>query len=146
MQRIIEEVPYPPVGEKKDKLKLFLINSWFVNGKNVVCLFYVMNGTLKKGTTIISCHSNKSYQVFDLGVLQPELISQDELSPGQIGYVLSNMKEVKEARIGDTFYKIKEKVEPEPGFKSSKPMMYAGVYPVDPDDFNQLERKYFVIN
>ncbi len=52
------------------------------------------------------------------------------------------MKLVKEARIGDTFYKLKEKVDPEPGFKASKPMMYAGVYPVDPDDFAQLERKY----
>ena len=95
LQRIIDEVPCPPVGDRDDKLKLFLINSWFVNGKNVVCLFYVMNGTLKKGTTIISCHFNKNYQVFDLGVLQPELTSQDELTPGQIGYVLSNMKQVK---------------------------------------------------
>jgi translation elongation factor EF-4 len=54
------------------------------------------------------------------------------------------MKQVKEARIGDTFYKIKEPVKPEPGFKASKPMMYAGVYPLNPDEFNQLEKKYMM--
>lgn len=54
-----------------------------------------MSGSLKKGATIISCNFGKSYQVFDVGVLQPELTSQDELTPGQIGYVLSNMKLVK---------------------------------------------------
>lgn len=84
-----------------------MVNSWFVNGKNVICLFYVMSGTLKKGATVVSCAFGKSYQVFDVGLLQPELTSQEELTPGQIGYVLSNMKLVKEARIGDTFYRIK---------------------------------------
>ena len=99
-----------------------------------------MSGVLKKNATIVSCHFGKSYQVFDVGVLQPELTSQDGLTPGQIGYTLSNMKQVREARIGDTFYKFKQKVEPEPGFQASKPMMYAGVYPVDPNDFAQLEK------
>ena len=142
LQRIIEEVPPPSVGEKGEKLKLFLINSWFVNNKNVVCLFYVMSGSLKKSTTIVSCGYGKHYQVFDVGLLQPELTSFEELSPGQIGYAISNMKQVKEARIGDTFYKLKEKVEPEPGFKASKPMVYAGLYPLNPDEFHQLEKKY----
>ena len=83
------------VGGKDEKLKIFLINSWFINGKNVICLFYVMSGTLKKGATIVSCHYSKNYQVFDVGILQPELVTQEELTPGQIGYVLSNMKMVK---------------------------------------------------
>lgn len=64
-------MPAPKVGKSTDKLKIFLINSWFVNGKNVVCLFYVMSGTLKKGQTIVSCHFSKSFQVFEVGVLQP---------------------------------------------------------------------------
>lgn len=64
------------MGGKDDKLKLFLVNSWFINGKNVVCLFYVMSGTIKKGATIVSCHFNKSYQVFDVGMMAPELTSQ----------------------------------------------------------------------
>ena len=107
LERIVTDIEPPPVGSASDPLKLFLINSWFVNGKNVVCLFYVMSGVLKKNTTIVSCHFGKSYQVFDVGVLQPELTSQDGLTPGQIGYTLSNMKQVREARIGDTFYKFK---------------------------------------
>ena len=64
------------MGDKDDKLKLFLVNSWFVNGKNVICLFYVMGGTVKKGNTIVSCGFSKTYQVFDVGMLQPELTSQ----------------------------------------------------------------------
>lgn len=107
LRRVVEEIPPPTVGAREDKLKLFLVNSWFVNGKNVICLFYVMSGSLKKGATIVSCGFGKSYQVFDVGLLQPELTSQEELTPGQVGYVLSNMKLVKEARIGDTFYRIK---------------------------------------
>jgi translation elongation factor EF-4 len=59
------------VGKATDKLKLFLINSWFINGKNVICLFYVMSGELKKNVTIVSCSNGKPYQVFDLGILQP---------------------------------------------------------------------------
>ena len=126
------------MGKATDKLKLFLLNSWFVNNKNVICLFYVMSGELRKATTILSCFSGKAYQVFEVGLLEPELTTKKSLLPGHIGYVVSNMKMVKEARIGDTFYKIGEKVTPEPGFKPAKPMMYAGVYPLEAEDFNQL--------
>jgi translation elongation factor EF-4 len=90
-------------------------------------------GKLKKSIALNSCAFNKTYQLFDVGVLQPELNSQEELTPGQIGYAISNMKEVKEARIGDTFFKVGSKVDPQPGFSPSKPMLFAGVYPLDPD-------------
>lgn len=66
-----------------------------MNGKNVVCLFYVLSGRFKKNIAVTSCAFGKNYQVFDVGVLQPELNSQEELTPGQIGYAVSNMKEVK---------------------------------------------------
>jgi len=56
---------------------LFLLNSWFVNGKNVICLFYILGGKFKKNTALTSCAFNKNYQVFDVGVLQPELNSQE---------------------------------------------------------------------
>ena len=83
------------MGKITDKLKLFLVNSWFVHNKNVICLFYVMNGELKKGLNIMSCSSGKNYQVFEVGMLQPELTTTQNLVPGQIGYVVSNMKQVK---------------------------------------------------
>lgn len=75
-----------------------------------------MNGTLKKGMTIVSSYTGKSYQVFEVGMMQPELTAHEALTPGQVGYVISNMKQVKEARIGDTFYLLGKKVIPEPGF------------------------------
>lgn len=142
LHRIITEIPAPPVGKPTENLKLFLVNSWFVHNKNVVCLFYVMSGELKKGSTIISCSSGKTYHIFELGLLQPEMTAHNSLTPGQIGYVISNMKQVKEGRIGDTFHRIGEKVTPEPGFKPAKPMMFAGVYPLDTEDFTALEKKY----
>ena len=74
--------------------------------------------------------------------MEPQLTPKSSIRPGQIGYVVSNMKQVKEARIGDTFHKIGEKVTLEPGFKPAKPMMYAGVYPLDSEEFNALEKKY----
>ena len=112
LARIINEVPPPPVSKITDNLKVFLVNSWFVNGKNVVCLFYVMSGELKKGATIVSCHSGKAYQVFEVGLIQPEFTACPSITPGQIGYVISNMKQVKEARIGDTFHLVGKKVAP----------------------------------
>lgn len=80
--------------------------------------------------TIVSSHFNKPYTVFEVGLMQPEFSPMGSLTPGQIGYVISNMKQVKEARIGDTFHLIGKKVEAEPGFKAAKPMMFAGLYPV----------------
>ena len=74
-------------------------------------------------------------------MLQPELTVCSSLRPGQIGYVVSNMKQVKEARIGDTFYSTGKKVNPEPGFRPALPMLYAGLYPVSSDDFPTLEKK-----
>ena len=100
-----------------------------------------MSGELKKGVTIVSSAFGKTYQVFDVGVLQPELTSQTKLTAGQIGYTISNMKLVKEARIGDTFFKLGNKMPAEEGFKPSKPMMYAGVYPIDAEDFPLLEKR-----
>ena len=100
-----------------------------------------MSGELKKTATIVSCSSGKTYQVFEVGLLQPEVTSHNSLTPGQIGYVISNMKHVKQASIGDTFYRIGQKVVAEPGFKPAKPMMFAGVYPLDGEDFNALEKK-----
>lgn len=140
IKRIVEEVP-PPVESKDPKLKLFLVNSWFIRGKGVACLFQVKSGELKKGMTLTSCASGKSYQVFEVGILHPELTEQEFLTVGQVGYVLSNMKEVAEARIGDTFYKAGVRVDAEKGFEPAKPMVYAGVYPLDPDDFTLLEKK-----
>ncbi len=95
LKRVIEEVPAPNTEKSTDKLKLFLLNSWYVNNKNVVCLFYVIAGELKKGMTIVSHAFNKGYQIFDLGMLQPEFVSKNKLTPGQIGYTISNMKQVK---------------------------------------------------
>ena len=112
LSRIIEEVPPPTVGKVNDPLKLFLVNSWFVSNKNVICLFYVMDGELKKGKTIVSSYTGKSYQVFEVGMLQPELNACESLNPGQIGYAISNMKQVKQAHIGDTFHLLGKKVPP----------------------------------
>ena len=109
LHTIIEKVP-PPVDNPDPKLKFFLINSSFVKSKGVVLLVQVKSGELKKGITISSCATGKSYQVFEVGILHPEETPQTSLTVGQVGYVYCNMKEVSEGRIGDTFYKMGQKV------------------------------------
>lgn len=70
IKRIVDEIP-PPVDTNDPRLKLFLVNSWFLRDKGVACLFQVKSGEIKKGMTITSCASGKSYQVFEVGILNP---------------------------------------------------------------------------
>ena len=78
----------------------------------------------------------KKYDVFEVGILNPEMSPKQFLTAGEVGYIFTNMKVVSDARVGDTFYKSNDaEPEPEPGFKEAKPMVYAGLYPDDPEDY-----------
>ncbi|KAG8972504.1 Translation factor guf1 mitochondrial [Tulasnella sp. 425] len=99
----------------------------------------VIRVSAKAGDKIISCHTKKRYDVTEVGVMNPEETPVATLYAGQVGYVACNMKQSSEAHIGDTFYRMGEPVEPLGGFKQSKAMVYAGVFPVDSNDFPKLE-------
>ena len=92
---------------------------------------------------MMSYHRQKRYDIFEVGIVQPNMLPTSMLTIGQVGYFLSNMKSVADAHIGDTFYEEKvsrEDVDPFPGYEPPKSMVFAGIYPEDPDDYEELEK------
>ncbi|KAJ8501662.1 hypothetical protein ONZ51_g447 [Trametes cubensis] len=138
LHAIIERIP-PPVGNPADPLKAFLFDSSYDRYRGVISLMSIQSGILRKGDKIASCFTRKKYEVTELGIMHPEEVPTDCLRPGQVGFVACSMKESSEAHIGDTFHRVGHPVEPMPGFKPAKAMVYAGVYPVDSSDFLKLE-------
>ncbi|KAF8643911.1 hypothetical protein AX16_008927 [Volvariella volvacea WC 439] len=138
LNAIIERIP-PPRGSEQEPLKAFLFDSFYDRYRGVISLVNLQGGKLQKGDKISSCHTRKRYEVQEVGIMHPEEVPVDSLRPGQVGYIACNMKESSEAHIGDTLFRVGQPVEPMPGFKPAKAMVYAGIFPVDSSDFPKLE-------
>ncbi|KAG8884650.1 Translation factor guf1 mitochondrial [Tulasnella sp. 331] len=138
LQAIIERIP-PPLASRDGPLKALLFDSMYDRYRGAISLFSVQQGILNKGDKIASCHTGKRYDVTEIGVMNPEETPTGSLYAGQVGYVACNMKQSSEAHIGDTFFRVGQPVEPLAGFKASKAMVYAGVFPIDASDFPKLE-------
>ncbi|KAI0306413.1 GTP-binding protein lepa [Multifurca ochricompacta] len=123
LQAIVERIP-PPSGEITGNLKAFLFDSSYDRYRGVISLVSIQDGVLRKGDRVASCHTRKKYEITELG---------------QVGYMACNMKQSSEAHIGDTLHRVGEVVEPLPGFQPAKAMVYAGIYPVQSNDFPKLE-------
>ena len=134
---VIDRIPHPE-GTPEKPLKALLFDSWFNEYKGVVCLVALQDGALKKGDHITLAQTGQNYEVLELGLMYPNETPMDALYAGQVGYLVTGMKTVKEARVGDTLYHTKKVVESFPGFKPAKPMVFAGIYPVDSSEFEQL--------
>ncbi|MBY0353771.1 translation elongation factor 4 [Candidatus Babeliales bacterium] len=125
----------PPAGDENKHFKGLLFDSWYDEYRGVVCLIEVLDGCIRKGDTIVAAHTGQAYEVLDLGLMYPNPLPMPALYTGQVGYLISGMKTVKEARIGDTFFHKKYPVTPLPGFKPAKSMVFAGIYPVETSEF-----------
>ncbi len=134
---IITRIP-APVTEPESPLKCLLFDSWFDEYRGVICLIALYAGSLKKGDNVIFAQTELKYEILEIGVMYPNPMATDALYSGQVGYIITGMKTVKEARVGDTIYHAKAPVTPFPGFKPAKPMVFAGIYPVDNTDFELL--------
>jgi translation factor GUF1, mitochondrial len=137
LNAIIDRIPGPE-SNQQGLLKALLFDSWFDAYKGVICLIALKDGVLKKGDLITLAQSGRSYEVLELGLMLPNETPMDALYAGQVGYLVAGMKTVKEARVGETLYHTKQPVTPFPGFKPAKPMVFAGIYPVDNDEFESL--------
>jgi len=137
LQTIIKQIPAPQ-GDVQAALKALLFDSWFDSYRGVVCLIAVKDGIIKKGDIITLAHDNITYEVLELGLMFPSETPCDALYAGQVGYLITGMKTIHEARIGDTVYHEKNPVIAFPGFKPAKPMVFAGIYPVDSEEFELL--------
>ncbi|KAF5373944.1 hypothetical protein D9758_000732 [Tetrapyrgos nigripes] len=139
LQAVIERIPPPPQSGPKDPVKAFLFDSLYDRYRGVISLVNIQSGMLQKGDRIASCHTRKKYEITDIGIMHPEEVPTSSLHPGQVGYIACNMKVSSEAHIGDTLHRVGEPVEPMPGFKPSKAMVFAGIFPIDSSDFPKLE-------
>ncbi|KAJ3762695.1 P-loop containing nucleoside triphosphate hydrolase protein [Lentinula raphanica] len=138
LQAVIDRIPAPQ-SKKDAPAKAFLFDSLYDRYRGVISLVNMQDGILRKGDKIASCYTRKKYEIAEIGIMYPEEVSTDMLCPGQVGYIACNMKESAEAHIGDTLHRVGEPVPPMPGFKPSKAMVYAGIFPVDSSDFPKLE-------
>ena len=134
---VIQHIPAPE-SNVDAPLKALLFDSWFDSYRGVVCLIAVKDGIIKKGDIITLAHDNVTYEVLELGLMYPNETPCDNLYAGQVGYLITGMKTIHEARIGDTIFHEKSPVTPFPGFKPAKPMVFAGIYPVESEDFELL--------
>ncbi len=137
LKAVIEKVPAPQ-GDLNKPTKALLFDSWFDEYRGIICMVEVIDGTLRKGDIITSAYSQQSYEILEIGIMYPELTPTDKLFPGQVGYVITGMRNVKEALIGDTIFLKHHPVETLPGFKEPKPMVFAGIYPVENSEYEHL--------
>eukprot|EP01018_Ginkgo_biloba_P024076 Gb_09677 [translate_table: standard] len=134
---VIERIPFPK-GKVNSPLRMLLLDSYYDEYKGVICHVAVVDGTLRKGEKIASAATGQTYEIMDVGILHPELTPTGILLTGQVGYVVSGMRSTKEARVGDTLHHARTVIQPLPGFKPAKHMVFAGVYPADGSDFDAL--------
>lgn len=138
LERIVHDIP-APTGDPDAPLQALIIDSWFDNYVGIVTLVRVVNGTIRPKDKITLMATGASHLVEQVGVFTPKSEQRTELRPGQVGFVISGIKELKDARVGDTITSsYKPAAEPLPGFKQVKPQVFAGLYPVESNQYDAL--------
>jgi len=137
LQNIITRIP-APISDITKPLKALLFDSRYDDYRGVICLIAVKDGVIKKGDNIILMQTDTYYEVLEIGLMYPEETPMPALYAGQVGYIITGMKTVREAKIGDTVAHKNSSVQAFPGFSPSKPMMFAGIFPVVNTDFENL--------
>ncbi len=135
LEALVKRVP-PPVGNPDAPLKALIIDSWFDNYLGVVSLVRIVDGELNKGDKIRVMSTGREFQVDDLGIFTPKRTSKSGLKTGQVGFVVAGIKDIDGAPVGDTLtHAHAPAAEPLPGFKQVQPRVFAGLFPVDADDY-----------
>ena len=139
LETIIEKLP-PPDGDEEAPLKALIFDSYYDSYKGVVCIVRVFDGRVKPGTKIKLMATNKVYEVVEVGVFTPNLRPSDELLAGDVGYIAGSIKNVRDARVGDTItYADNPTSKALPGYKPAIPMVFSGIYPVDGAKYDELK-------
>ena len=138
LEAVVERF-HPPAGQRDAPLKALIFDSWFDPYRGVVIVIRVIDGVIRPKTKIRLMAEKQDYEVLDLGVFSPKATPLDELGPGEVGFVVANIKVVSDAKIGDTVTETnRPATEPFPGFKELKPMVFAGLYPVESHQYAEL--------
>jgi len=137
LEAIVKRVP-PPKGTADAPLQALIFDSWFDIYRGAVVLVRVMQGRIAPRMKIRLCANNEIYEVETLGALTPKPVALDELAAGDVGFVVANIKRVADARMGDTVIEAERPAPPLPGFEAIKPMVFAGLFPVNATDYELL--------
>ncbi|MBI4755439.1 MAG: elongation factor 4 [Betaproteobacteria bacterium] len=138
LEAVIARIP-PPVGDPQAALKALIIDSWFDNYVGVVMLVRVVDGVLRPKDRILLMSAGSTHLCEQVGVFTPKSQTREQLSAGDVGFVISGIKELKAAKVGDTITLAdRPAMEALPGFKEIKPQVFAGLYPVEPNEYDAL--------
>ena len=138
MDAVVQRIP-APLGDPNAPLQCLIFDSVFNSFRGVIAYYRIINGTVKKGDKIRFFHTGNNYEANEVGALQMTLIPKDDMRAGDVGYIITGIKSAKEIRVGDTItHSQRPCLEGVKGFEEVKPMVYAGIYPIDNDDFEDL--------
>jgi GTP-binding protein LepA len=137
LEAIVQRVP-PPKGSAENPLQALIFDSWFDIYRGAVVLVRVMEGRITNHMKIRLVYNNEVYEVETLGTLTPKPVALEELEAGDVGFVVANIKDVADARMGDTLTDASRPAAALPGFEATKPMVFAGLFPVLANDYETL--------
>ena len=139
LEAVVQRVP-PPKGEPTEPLKALIFDSMYDIYRGVIVFVRLLNGAIAKGTQMRLMATGKVFEVEEVGVFKPKMDKTDSLSAGEVGYVAANIKEVRDAKVGDTVTEDGRPTSaPMPGFKDVLPMVFCGLYPVASEDYDDLK-------
>jgi GTP-binding protein LepA len=142
LEAIVERVP-APVGDNDAPLQALIFDSVFNSFRGIIAYFKVVNGEIKKGDKVKFVATGSEYYADEVGVLRLNQEPRTSIKTGDVGYIISGIKEAREVKVGDTITHIDRPGEAIQGFEDVKPMVFAGIYPVDTEDFEELRESMF---
>src|SRR5699024_441138 len=138
LEAIVEKIP-PPTGDPDAPLQALVVDSWFDAYRGVVALVRVMDGTLKPGQDVTLMMTGVHTECGGVGFYSPHETAAKQLTPGDVGYVITGIKDVSDIKVGDTLtHKARPASEALPGFQDVKPNVFAGIFPIDAADYEVL--------
>ncbi|TNJ67881.1 elongation factor 4 [Paenibacillus hemerocallicola] len=138
LEQVVQKVP-APAGDRNKPLKALIFDSHYDAYKGVIVYVRVVDGTMRKGTPIKFMATGAEFEIIEVGAFMPRMSVVDELTVGDVGFVVAGIKNVKDTRVGDTITETRNPTsEPLPGYRKINPMVYCGLYPIDTADYNDM--------
>lgn len=138
LDAVVQRVPHP-VGDEKAPLQALIFDSVFNSFRGIIAYFKIENGCIKQGDKVKFYNTGMEYDADEIGILKMNMVPRREMKTGEVGYIISGIKDAKEVKVGDTITHVNRPCEKAiAGFQEVKPMVFAGVYPIDPNDYENL--------
>ena len=137
LDKIITHIP-APAGDPNGETRALLFDSWYDPYRGVVCMVRVVDGELRKGMKVVFMSTGREYEVAELGVFTPKPKTVNALGVGEVGFFFANIRDIVQAKIGDTIAQVRQNPTPLPGFQDVKPMVFAGLFPINTEDYENL--------